>query len=246
MFVVSEIKTSLPHKDPIRRKGFNLLVTTSGKEALTIVKKYPIDLIITEIPTGKMDGIELAHSIETSKYHIPLVFIADKRKEYFQIIKKSFPNYETLKEPFTSDNIIELIEKIVKPTTRTGNHKILLVDDSEDMRLIFKTLLKKQNYEITEAENGEVGLQEFKKQKFDFVFMDMEMPVMNGYSATQLMRQHEVDSNSPPTPIVAFTASANNEIEKAKSAGCDEVLAKPLQKIPLLKLLEAPRIKKAA
>lgn len=116
--------------------------------------------------------------------------------------------------------------------------RILVTDDASENRELIKLFLKKTEYSITEAENGEVALNKFKKERFDLLLMDMQMPVMDGYTATQKIREHELATKMQKTMIVALTAHALKEDrEKCTRVGCDEYLAKPISKKDLLELL---------
>lgn len=116
--------------------------------------------------------------------------------------------------------------------------KILVTDDSYENRELIKLFLKKTPYEIIEAENGEVAFEKFKKERFDLILMDMQMPIMDGYTATQRIREYETDRMLQKTMVVALTAHALKEDrEKCTRVGCDEYLAKPISKKDLLELL---------
>lgn len=130
--------------------------------------------------------------------------------------------------------VSEEVEEFLSPL------KILLVDDSEDNRNLIKLYLKKTPLEIEEANNGEVALEKFKAGSFDLVLMDLQMPVMDGYIATEAIRAWETENGLRPTPILALTAYAMGE-ETAKSlrVGCNHHLAKPIKKQVLLKAIHS-------
>jgi two-component system sensor histidine kinase/response regulator len=116
---------------------------------------------------------------------------------------------------------------------------ILLVEDTIDNRLLIRAYLKNTPYEVDEAENGEIAVSKFKAQAYSLVLMDVQMPVMDGYAATQAIRTWEHAQGKPPTPIVALTAHAIKEdIEKSKAAGCTAHLTKPIKKATLLQAIE--------
>lgn len=116
---------------------------------------------------------------------------------------------------------------------------ILLVEDNPDNRLLFKAYLKRYPYTIEEAENGEIAVEMFKQKVYDVVFMDIQMPVMDGHTATRHMRQWEGDENKSPTPIIALTAHAiKEEIDKCMAAGCNSHLSKPVKKSVLIETIQ--------
>ena len=105
---------------------------------------------------------------------------------------------------------------------------ILVVDDVELNREILRITLEKQGHLIITAENGQEAVDHFLQNRFDIIFMDMQMPVMDGYKAVQEIRRIEQESGAQKTPIVAMTAySMQGDREKCLSAGMDSYLSKP-------------------
>ncbi len=115
---------------------------------------------------------------------------------------------------------------------------ILLVEDNEDNRLLISTYLKKTPHRLHMAENGAVAVEAVKAGNFDIVFMDMQMPVMDGYTATREIRQWEKAQARTAVPIIALTAYALKEDEKKSlDAGCTGHMTKPIKKARLLEAL---------
>lgn len=113
--------------------------------------------------------------------------------------------------------------------------KVLLADDSRDNRLLVHAYFKNLPYAIDDAENGAEAVEMFRTGVYDIVLMDIEMPIMDGYSATRAMRAIELETGSPRVPILALTASVLTEaLKKALDAGCDAHVAKPVKKATLL------------
>jgi two-component system sensor histidine kinase/response regulator len=107
--------------------------------------------------------------------------------------------------------------------------RILLVDDSADNRLLVQAYLKTSPYQLDLAENGAVAVEKFKSGNYDPVLMDMQMPVMDGYTATRTIRAWESQEGVKPTPIIALTAFAlKDEVQKSLDAGCNAHLTKPI------------------
>jgi len=106
---------------------------------------------------------------------------------------------------------------------------ILLVEDNDLNQKLMKISLSRYNYIVTIAENGLVGVQKFKNQKFDLILMDIMMPIMDGFEATKEIRNIEnKDKSLGHTPIIAFTANTiNNDREKCIQGGMDDMLEKP-------------------
>ena len=109
---------------------------------------------------------------------------------------------------------------------------ILVVEDQPDGRQIIRDMLAGTNYEITEAENGEEALAAIAKQRPDLILMDIQLPIMDGYTATS---QIKADPALRSIPIIAVTSYALAvEEKKARAAGCDDYVTKPFSPQQLL------------
>jgi two-component system, sensor histidine kinase and response regulator len=116
--------------------------------------------------------------------------------------------------------------------------RILLADDSVDNRLLIRAYLGKTGYGLDEAENGQVAVDKIMDCRYDLVLMDIQMPVMDGFSAVRHIRQWEREHGTRRTPIIALTASTFDEtVRKAVEAGCDSHLGKPLKRATLLRVI---------
>ena len=112
---------------------------------------------------------------------------------------------------------------------------VLVVDDSEDNRLLIERVLTRQGITVTMARNGLEGTQIAARQKFDAIIMDIQMPVMDGFMAARRIRERGYTNS-----IVALTAHAMKEDRrKCYEAGCDMYLTKPIQIEALLEVLES-------
>ncbi|MDH3973738.1 MAG: ATP-binding protein [Deltaproteobacteria bacterium] len=121
------------------------------------------------------------------------------------------------------------------PWPKEGPLKILLAEDAEDNRLLVEAFLKDTPHTIDMAKNGEEAIELFVSNEYDLVLMDMQMPVMDGYSATRAIRGWEKRNDKEETPVIAFTAHAlKEEVEKCINAGCTSHLSKPIKKKDLI------------
>ncbi len=113
--------------------------------------------------------------------------------------------------------------------------KILLVEDAADNILLIRAYLKQTPYELDVAENGAIAVEMFKRKHYDLVFMDIQMPVMDGHTATRQMRAWEREQGRQSSIILALTAHALEEDrQKSLTAGCNSHLTKPIKRAVLL------------
>jgi CheY-like chemotaxis protein len=104
---------------------------------------------------------------------------------------------------------------------------VLLVEDNEDNRIVYSTILQHFGYRVMEALNGEEGIAKARAEKPDLILMDISIPVIDGWEATQVLKR---DPETRSIPIVALTAHALvSDREKAMEVGCDSYLAKPCE-----------------
>jgi two-component system cell cycle response regulator DivK len=105
------------------------------------------------------------------------------------------------------------------------SRKILVVEDGDDNRRILRDLLSMAGYNVIEAHDGAESVVKAAEHKPDLILMDIQMPVMDGYAATRLIK---ADPALKAIPVIAVTSYAlSGDEEKARTAGCDGYVAKP-------------------
>ena len=137
-------------------------------------------------------------------------------------------NFTLPYEPVTPLSLTKV--KAVKKSSILANPSsdILLADDSEENILIVQSLLASKGINIQAVQNGEEAIDAFKQDRYQLILMDINMPIIDGFQATQRIREYEDEKNLPHTPIIALTAHAMvEEKDKAIKMGCDYVLVKP-------------------
>jgi len=116
--------------------------------------------------------------------------------------------------------------------------RILLADDSDDNRFLILSYLRGTQAAVEIAENGQIAVELFRAKHFDVVLMDVEMPVMDGYTATREIRRLEHERGAARTPVLALTAHAFADMAaKGIEAGFTAMLTKPIRKTTLLEAL---------
>ena len=116
--------------------------------------------------------------------------------------------------------------------------RVLIAEDSLAARILTAALLRRMGCDVDEAEHGEEALHAAIACDYDVIILDIEMPVMDGLSATREIRLHEAVMGLGRTPIVMLTANAlADHIASAEAAGADRHLAKPFDAAELLELI---------
>lgn len=238
-----------------------------GKAAISIIKSAytknkPFNLVVLDYHMPEVDGLEVAMFLRKQKNSDAttiLMLSSDyKPNDLKQIDKYGIGTYllKPVKRKELKNAILTTlglwkaqiqkvkIEEEKKAKVTVPSLKILLVEDNPDNRLLIEAFLKKSPVKIDEAENGQVAVDKFKNNKYDIVLMDMQMPVMDGFTATKTIRDWEKKNHRSETPILALTAYAMKE-DRAKTigVGCSDYLTKPVKKEQLLDALRRLSVK---
>lgn len=138
---------------------------------------------------------------------------------------------------FANENPPETVERVPGVKQPVKGH-ILVVEDNRINQEVAVGRLTEMGYQVTLAENGEQALSAVAEHDFDLVFMDCQMPVMDGYEATQQIRQQEAFTKTR-VPIIAMTANAmSGDRSACLKAGMDDYIAKPFRTEQLQALVE--------
>ena len=109
--------------------------------------------------------------------------------------------------------------------TDIKNIKVLVVEDVALNQLLMKTILNDFGFELDIADNGKIAIEKLQAKDFDIILMDLQMPVMNGFEATDYIRNN-INTN---IPIIALTADVTTvDLEKCRVVGMNDYIAKPL------------------
>jgi two-component system sensor histidine kinase/response regulator len=233
-----------------------------GKEAISLIEKAhennrPFKLVLLDCRMPEIDGMEVAKFLRKqagSEATTIMMLSSDyKTSDLKQIDKVGIGAYlvKPIKRKELKNAILTTlglwkaqverkeIKEEEKPVISIAPIRILLVEDNPDNRLLIKAFLKKFPVEIDEVENGEEAVLKFKDNRYDMVLMDMQMPVMDGYTAVKIIREWERENNKEETPMLALTAYAMKEDrEKTIKAGCSDYLTKPIKKEKLLEAIQ--------
>ncbi|KAL9068797.1 MAG: hypothetical protein Q9157_006390 [Trypethelium eluteriae] len=181
-------------------------------------------------------------SMEKFKY-IPVVMLAPVVEVSFKsALEDGISSYMTVPcLPIDLGNaMIPALEgRAVPPiSNHSKSFDILLVEDNTINQRLAVKILEKYHHRTTVANNGLEAVETIMKKRFDVVLMDVQMPVMGGFEATERIRDWERDNHLPRTPIIALTARAMlGDREKCIEAQMDEYLSKPLKQNQLIQTI---------
>jgi CheY-like chemotaxis protein/HPt (histidine-containing phosphotransfer) domain-containing protein len=228
----------------------------NGKQALEELKNarrqgQPFQLLLLDRMMPEMDGFETARHLQndpglTGACVLMLSSdfgpgdIAQSRKLGIHRYLVKPVKWDDLKQviydafrdavPAINNNTGNKAEEVHEPRKLPASG-LLLVEDSVPNQSVVEAFLATSPVEIDIADNGKIALEKFKKNEYGLVLMDIQMPVMDGLTATRKIRKWEKENTRPPTPILAMTAHALvGDTQKSLEAGCDGHLAKPIKR----------------
>jgi len=195
-----------------------------------------IDLVLMDIQMPIMDGLSASEKIRNHLLYgqIPIIALTahaleNNKKEALDSGMNDF-----MSKPFDAE---DLYKKITHQLLITRNFHILVVDDSEINREVIANYLDEINLSYDMASNANDAIQLFKQQSYNLIFMDLHMPEIDGYQATQDIRNIEQSSAKAFVPIIALTASDLDEDKKqALSSGMNDFMSKPFNHSELWQL----------
>jgi len=226
------------------------------KRAMETADPYQLALIDHRMPG--MDGFELAKHIKETMGNIKntavMMLTSDDRSGDRDLCKEFDITFYLVKPVKKAELLVAIatimgrkIEPVVGKIpearsvdlTKIRSLNLLLVEDSADNRLIIRAYFKRASDHIDIAENGAIAVEKFKSGKYDLVFMDVQMPIMDGYTATREIRKWEQEQGRKQTPIIALTAHALKEdAQKSLDAGCTDHLTKPIKRATLMEAVQ--------
>ncbi|MCB9079252.1 MAG: response regulator [Anaerolineaceae bacterium] len=156
----------------------------------------------------------------------------------FDIRVEVIPLTPTDQGPTARGPISEMDVRRVSLAPNQPRYRLLIVDDEPVNRRLLRELLAPLGFEMREAENGQQAIEIWQEFSPHLIWMDMRMPVLNGYEATQIIKSRQSNSQHLPSKIIALTASSFEE-EKADilAAGCDDFLRKPFRETELFQMM---------
>jgi CheY-like chemotaxis protein len=120
-------------------------------------------------------------------------------------------------------------------TNEPSAHTIMVVEDYDDTRMLLKKGLEGLGYSVLEASNGQEAVDIAGREHLDLILMDLDLPILDGIIATQLIRQQTEKQRVPIVAVTAYPMSYTRV--KAFAEGCDEYMAKPIDMSELERLV---------
>ncbi|MBU0900416.1 MAG: response regulator [Gammaproteobacteria bacterium] len=244
--------------------GMRVSAVPSGKEAMALLRTKAhlheyFDVVLLDQEMPGMTGMQLAARIKEDaniNHDILLIMLTGISQAPSKIIARNAGIKRILAKPVAGytlkttladelaqrgkgDSPMFIPPPVSAPLNVPSDFRILVAEDNTISTKVIRGMLGKLNLQPDTASNGEEALSAMKAQQYDLVLMDCEMPVLDGFSATEQLRAWEATEQRPRTPVVALTAHILNEHkERARQVGMDGHMSKPVEMSQLRELIE--------
>lgn len=265
--VVDDVDLNLEiFRRQLERRGARVKTFSSASAAVdglaaSLAADDPFDLMLLDQQMPTTSGLELAQQMfqDPAYSHTKVMLVSSGLTAEERAFAKTLPFARVLQKPvrqvvlldtvteiFADSDATEEITTSVNETEREAPSssrdlperlRVLLVDDNSVNQLVGRKILEKIGHHVDIAANGLEAVQAIRTLPYDLVLMDVQMPEMDGLSATRAVR--ELDSRVSGVPIVAMTANVmDGDRERCIAAGMDDYLSKPVKREGLLEMIE--------
>jgi two-component system sensor histidine kinase/response regulator len=212
------------------------------------------NVILLNAQVGPDIGIEVAGELDASERDGMITMLTSYDLPHVPRDARETGLGRHLMKPIKRSELLNAVESVTvksqteatEPATERGSPReeklrglsVLLAEDSEENRLLIAAFLRGTPHQLDTAENGRIAVEMFKTRRYDLLLVDVNMPVLDGYSAVASIRAWEREHGTSPTPIVALTGRAMVEDRvRAIEAGCNGYLTKPLRRAVLMEAI---------
>ncbi len=219
--------------ETLKTIGHEACGASDAVQALALLQKTTVHLVITDIKMPGMSGIELARRIRQEYPHLPVIFISGV---FTSSILKTIDKEPYLAKPFRIGQMEEMIARVVAKRTgeeAASTQTVLVVDDDESFRVMLTETLKISGYSVRSVTDGEAAVRLLREGGIAAVIADIKMPGMDGLALARHVRQ-----NYPGLPVILITAYLSGAEQKEGARVADGFLMKPFRIESITALLE--------
>ncbi|NCF64937.1 MAG: response regulator [Chloroflexi bacterium] len=196
----------------LKLDGHAVVTAGSGAEGLDLARKLKPSLITLDIMMPDMDGWTVLQKLkaEPELENIPVIMasiVADKNMGY------TLGAVESLTKPIDRKLLLQTVRQYTLPK---GTRHVLVVEDDEPTRTLQRRTFEENGWDVSEAENGAIGLQRVSERKPDLITLDLMMPVMDGFEFLLALRQNEENRS---IPIIVITAKDLSDEDRQQLDG---------------------------
>jgi CheY-like chemotaxis protein len=253
-------------EEVLRYWGMVPVMASSGPEALFLVERAAEDgnrfvIALLDVQMPGMSGYEVAERLRGvwGPELTPIVLLSSSGDQLGEARRREIGIARCLVKPVKQSSLLETIEYVLGrapsaaepatvsvPVVDSAPLRILLAEDNVVNQRLVSKLLERRGHTVSVAANGRLAIQALSRDRYDLILMDVQMPDLDGFEATAIIRDKERTSGER-IPIVALTANAmKGDSERCLNAGMDAYLSKPIRANELFQVVESfPKLETA-
>lgn len=219
----------------LRQAGMEVDLVSNGAKALEAAGKKHYSLILMDMQMPVMGGQEAAAALKSSGVNAPIIAFTANVMTHQMDAYAQLGFAGVVEKPIIREKFFATLKQLIGHN-RQRQCRVLVAEDNEvNQMILFRHITKaNENAEVALASNGEYALELVRKQRFDLILMDMEMPVMDGLTATKRIRALGDD-----TPLYIVSGNIGREDrERSQQAGATGHIAKPLDREQIRRLVQ--------
>lgn len=238
--------------------GIKPVMAASGAEAIKLLSKKSFPLVVLDALMPEMDGFQVAEKIKEDPRlaKATILMLSSSDRQIIAHRSKDLDIAACLEKPVSQRDLARAIRRAclegpgamselpapVVPALAAQPLNILVSEDTPANQKVVARILERRGHQVTVANDGREAVDYARGECFDVILMDVQMPIMDGFQATAMIRAFPAMSNgqtSGKVPIVAMTAHAmRGDRERCLAAGMDEYISKPIDAGNLLQIIE--------
>lgn len=204
-------------------EGYEVLQAENGREGLEMALRTPFDLVLTDLMMPEMNGWRLVASLREQGNDVPVVVITGYMIREGQDVLTSRDVAGYLVKPLKLPDLKKVTDRILR-APEVPHPKVLAVDDEEDVRTLVRAQLEPEGFEVETASDGAEALSKVVSFQPDLVLMDIVMPRVDGFKATEHIRQLS------DVPVLMLTSKTSQEyVKRAVSLNVAGYIVKPYE-----------------
>ena len=229
---------------------FDSLDLLQGAVAGAQTSEQPIEIAVLGVSHREIPPQQLCQRLwdfEVLGCKCVVLSPTSEQAQYHEALPESHTHAQLQSKPACTRKLQRVLLDLLRPPQALGESlalpetrppRVLCVDDNPANLLLLETLLTDMGGDVDAVSSGADALEAVKRKSFDLVFMDVQMPGMDGRQATEAIRQWEVENGQPPLPVIALTAHAlSNEKRSLLQSGLDDYLTKPISERQLAQVI---------
>jgi len=237
----------------LERAGCEVTTAQDGQEAIDLLLGMAFDVVLMDCQMPRLDGLEATRRLrqlekdgnlaDGTAEPLPILALTASSDAEDRAAAEEAGMDGLLPKPFAAKDLIAAVAFALKKKAEpaepkaeaTTKRSVLIVDDNPMNQRVLAAIVKKGGYGITMANDGQQAVDHLRDQRCDLVLMDCQMPVLDGWEATRLIRELETLGQLPrdtrsPLPVIAVTANAmEGDREKCLDSGMNDYLTKPVK-----------------